>query len=81
MSCIGNSRQAETASLPNAEVCQVVVKHPFMFSLCPSVKYILHFTFCASNEVPNLGLGPNWDQSPEMVPKKCQFCKSQISPL
>ena len=45
MSCIGNSRQAETASLPNAEVCQVVVKHPFMFSLCPSVKYILHSYF------------------------------------
>ena len=42
MSCIGNSRQAETASMPSAEVCQVVVKHPFMFSLCPSVKYILH---------------------------------------
>ena len=28
-------------------------------------------------EVPNLGLGPNWDQSPEMVPYKSQFC-SQV---
>ena len=31
----------------------------------------------ARNEVPNLGLGPNWDQSPEMVPNKSQFC-SQV---
>ena len=27
-----------------------------------------------SNEVPNLGLGPKWDQSPNLVPKKSQFC-------
>ena len=26
------------------------------------------------NEVPNLGLGPKWDQSPNLVPKKSQFC-------
>ena len=26
-----------------------------------------------SNEVPNLGLGPKWDQSPNLVPKKSQF--------
>merc|ERR1712223_2062385 len=31
----------------------------------------------ARNDVPNLGLGPNWDQSPEMVPYKSQFC-SQV---
>ena len=31
----------------------------------------------ALNDVPNLGLGPNWDQSPEMVPYKSQFC-SQV---
>ena len=31
----------------------------------------------ARNEVPNLGLGPNWYQSPEMVPNKSQFC-SQV---
>ena len=28
----------------------------------------------ARNEVPNLGLGPNWYQSPKMVPNKSQFC-------
>ena len=28
----------------------------------------------ARNEVPNLGLGPDWDLSPEMVPNKSQFC-------
>ena len=31
----------------------------------------------AHNDVPNLGLGPNGDQSPEMVPCKSQFC-SQV---
>ena len=31
----------------------------------------------ARNDVPTLGLGPNWDQSPEMVPYKSQFC-SQV---
>ena len=31
----------------------------------------------AGNDVPNLGLGPNGDQSPEMVPYKSQFC-SQV---
>ena len=30
--------------------------------------------FRPSNEVPNLGLGPKWDQSPNLVPKKSQFC-------
>ena len=28
----------------------------------------------AGNEVPILGLGPDWDQSPQMVPNKSQFC-------
>merc|ERR1711928_62958 len=28
----------------------------------------------ARNEVPYLGLGPNWDQSTEMVQYKSQFC-------
>ena len=28
----------------------------------------------ARNEVPHLGLVPNWDQNPEMVPNKSQFC-------
>ena len=31
----------------------------------------------ACNDVPNLGLGPNWGQSLEMVPYKSQFC-SQV---
>ena len=32
------------------------------------------------NEVPNLGLGPKWDHSPNLVPKSLNFaCKSQIS--
>ena len=36
--------------------------------------------FSAYNEIPNLGLGPNWDQAPKNVPKSPNFtCKSQIS--
>ena len=27
-----------------------------------------------SKKVPNLGLGPKWDQSAKMVPKKSRFC-------
>ena len=46
----------------------------------PPNKYALHCS--ALNEVPNLGLSPNRNQSPEMVPKSPNFaCKSQTLPL
>ena len=46
----------------------------------PPNKYALHCS--ALNEVPDLGLSPNRNQSLEMVPKSPNFaCKSQISPL
>ena len=41
--------------------------HPHKKS-CEAVDIFRHY-----NEVPNLGLGPKWDQSPNLVPKKSQF--------
>ena len=32
--------------------------------------YQINIICSALNQVPNLGLNPNWNQSPEMVPKK-----------
>ena len=47
---------------------------------CPTQFYLLlHAREPVSNEVPNLGLGPKWDHSPNLVQKSPYFaCKSQI---
>ena len=57
--------------IPGERKARLRLSFPFSFWGKKCDLLYLHRRY---NEVPNLGLGPKWDQSQNLVPKKSQFC-------